>query len=233
MYTWITNQYGQVISYLFCNGADAEERVPMTTEIYQRLIKFGNMKGSLSLDEEQDLSLAPTSSSPAIPQPQIPALSVRVSQRNNSVGPIGMIPYVSEEKWDGPIIFSDLCCKDKKCFEDGGFKDFIMLGDIYHITKRIIDTLCKDFFTYFCMCIKDLRFCFGSDELGVFWDGEKIIAKIEALKEVYIPTGTWTPATTAKFEIEKHHIMNCLHFPKVSIVMKIFLFIFLYYLESF
>lgn len=202
----------------------------MTTEVYQRLIKFGNMKGSLSLDEEQDLSSAPTSSSPAIPQPQIPALSVGVSQSNDS---FGSIPNVSEEKWDGPIIVPDLCCKDKKCFEDGGFKDFIMLDDVYHITKRIIDTLCKDSFTFFCMCIKDLRLSFGSDELGVFWDGEKIIAKIEALKEIHIPTGTWTPATTAKFEIEKHHIMNCLHFPKVSIAMKIFLCILLYYLESF
>jgi hypothetical protein len=189
----------------------------MTTEIYERFIKFANMKGSLPLDVEQDLLLAPTQSL---------ALSVGGSQSNDSVGPIGMIP---EKKWEGPIIVSDLCCKDRKCFEEGGFKDFTMLGDVYHITKRIIDTLCKDSFTVFCMCIKDLRSCFGSDELGVFWDSEKIILQIEALKDVYIPTGTWTPATTTKFEIEKYHIVNCLHFPKVSIAIKIFLFVLLYY----
>jgi hypothetical protein len=221
------NQYGQVISYIYCNGAGAEERVPMTTELFERFVKFGNMKGSLSLelslDEEQDSSLAPLSSSSAILEVQIPALPVAVPHSNDSGGPMGMIPCVSEEKWVGPIIVSDLCCKDKQCFEDGGFKDFIMLGDVYHITKRIIDALCKDVLTIYFMCIKDLRGCFGSDELGVFWDGEKIIAKIEALKEVYIPTGAWTNATTAKFEIEKHHILNCLHFPKVNMAMNIFL----------
>jgi hypothetical protein len=227
------NQYCQVISYIFCNGVTAEERVSFTKEIHQRFVKHANMIGSLSLDEEQVSSSASLSSSSVITQAQAHVSGDNGSLASSASSLLSADLDSGEEKWGGPLMFSDKCCDDTQCLKDGGFKDPIVLGDVYHITKRIIDAMNKANWTPYWMCIRDLRMCFGSDELGVFWDGEKIIAKIEALMEIYIPTGAWTSATTAKFEIQKHHILHCLHFPKVKIAMKIFLCILLHYLRYF
>ena len=117
-----------------------------------------------------------------------------------------------------PVFALDLCCSDTQWLRDGGFKNPIVIGDVYHITKRILSTASVENRTSVGLFAADLRKCFGSTVPGVFWPADKIISAIEMVKLKYErpDVAVWTSKTTRAFETEKKHIRNCLALPKVT-----------------
>jgi hypothetical protein len=72
----------------------------------------------------------------------------------------------------------------------GGFKeeDIAVIGDVFHIQKRIYgeaDTRHPQYSHF----VGDVRKAFGSSETGVFWEGTKIISKLEEVKERWEKVG--------------------------------------------
>ena len=125
----------------------------------------------------------------------------------------------SEERHDNQPVFAlDLCCNDTQWLREGGFKNPIVIGDVYHITKRILSAASVENRTSVGLFAADLRKCFGSTSPGVFWPPEKIISAIELVKFKYEKpeVGVWTSNTTRAFATEKKHIKNCLALPKVT-----------------
>ena len=116
-----------------------------------------------------------------------------------------------------PVFALDLCCSDTQWLRDGGFKNPIVIGDVYHITKRILSTASVENRTSVGLFAADLRKCFGSIIPGIFWPADKIISAIEKVKLKYEKSdvGVWTSRTTIAFEVKKKHIRNCLALPKV------------------
>ena len=116
-----------------------------------------------------------------------------------------------------PVFALDLCCSDTQWLRDGGFKNPIVIGDVYYITKIILSTASIENRTSVGLFAADLRKCFGSTVPGVFWSADRIISAIEMVKLKYEKpdVGVWTSKTTRAFETEKKHIRNCLALPKV------------------
>lgn len=140
-------------------------------------------------------------------------------------------------KWSGmgndPVFALDNCCTDRKWLEDGGFDNPFIVGDVYHISKRIITTVSSENRALLGFFASDLRKCFGSSKPGVFWPAEKIISAVERVKVKYQEENValWTEGTTKCFENEKHHITECLALPEVYFYMhSIKYFFYLYYL---
>ena len=122
-----------------------------------------------------------------------------------------------------PVFALDNCCTDKKWLEDGGFIKPFVVGDVYHISKRIISTISTDKKTLLGFFASEMRKCFGSTKPGVFWPPEQIISAIEKVEIKYQKEdlALWTEATTRCFENEKHHITECLALPKVCFLRAI------------
>lgn len=116
-----------------------------------------------------------------------------------------------------PCFVSDLCCNDRAAITLAGFSPLTaVIGDVFHITKRILtsaSTLNRPAFGQFAA---DLRKCFGSTSPGIFWAGEKILLAIYEVKKRYATDEikVWTQSTTETLEVEKKHIINCLALPK-------------------
>lgn len=127
------------------------------------------------------------------------------------------------ETWSGmdhdPVFALDNCCTDKLWLKGGGFKNPTVVGDVFHISKRIINAVSSEKKTLLGYFACELRKCFGSSKPGVFWRGEDIILAIEKVKDKYQreDIALWTEATTRCFENEKEHIINCLALPEVRI----------------
>ena len=124
-------------------------------------------------------------------------------------------------RWGGmdhdPVFALDNCCTDTMWLKEGGFIEPTIVGDVYHISKRIITTVSSEKKSLLGFFASDLRNCFGSSTPGVFWPGDKIISAIEAVKLKYEreDIALWSNKTTKCFENEKKHIMNCLALPQV------------------
>ena len=116
-----------------------------------------------------------------------------------------------------PVFALDNCCTDKQWLRDGGFHNPEVVGDVYHIAKRIIGTANVENRTSLGLFAAELRKCFGSTLPGVFWQPEKIISSIESVKLKFETreVGVRTKNTTKAFNTEKKHIENCLALPKV------------------
>ena len=212
------NQYGQIVGFIWCHGPGIEERVPLLTDLHGRLTALGNMsefgfldKSLASSSSSSSLSLSATCVAP------LQTSAVTLLDTGNEPMDIVPIPNSTVEKWKGPIFCSDLCCSDVQCFLDAGFKNPIVLGDVYHITERMIETLNKANLTQYFMCIKELRQAFSSTKPGRFDDADEIVKHINTLKAIYEPLGVWTEATSKKYETQKQHIYKCLAIPEVSI----------------
>ena len=87
---------------------------------------------------------------------------------------------------------------------------------MFHITKRILTASSSDNKAVFGHFASELRKCFGSTALGIFWPGKQIIEAIESVKARFEKPEikVWNANTTKAFEIEKKHIMNCLALPE-------------------
>ena len=116
-----------------------------------------------------------------------------------------------------PVFALDLCCSDTQWIRDGGFKCPNVVGDVYHITKRILSAASVENRPSLGLFAAELRMCFGSTSVGVFWPPEKIISAIELVQIKFErpDVGVWTANTTKAFNTEKKHIRNCLALPKV------------------
>ena len=112
------------------------------------------------------------------------------------------------------VFVLDLCCGDKQWLLRGGFKEEEMrvVGDVFHIQKRIY-TEADTRHAQYSHFVGDVRKAFGSSETGVFWDGKKIISKLEEVKERWEKVGVWQAKTSIAFERQKTHILNCLELP--------------------
>ena len=114
-----------------------------------------------------------------------------------------------------PVFALDLCCNDTQWLREGGFTNPDVIGDVYHITKRILSAASVENKTSLGFFASELRKCFGSSRLGVFWPAKKIILAIELLQLKFQEVGVWAENTTRAFNTEKKHITNCLALPKV------------------
>jgi hypothetical protein len=123
------------------------------------------------------------------------------------------IKYINQ-----PVFALDLCCNDTQWLREGGFANPDVIGDVYHTTKRILSTASVENRTSLGLFASELRKCFGSTKLGVFWSAEKTILAIESVQRRFEKpeVGVWTANTTRAFNTEKKHIRNCLALPKVT-----------------
>ena len=123
-----------------------------------------------------------------------------------------------------PVFALDNCCTDTQWLRDGGFTTSDVVVDVYHITKRILGTASVENRSSFGLFASELRKCFGSTKVGVFWSPEKIISAINSVRSKFQSPdiGVWTANTTKAFETEKKHIENCLALPKVTACMDLF-----------
>lgn len=124
----------------------------------------------------------------------------------------GKMTVVESEHVNQPVFALDNCCTDTQWLEDGGFTNPEVVGDVYHITKRILSNR-----TSLGLFACELRKCFGSTLPGIFWLATKIISSIEAIKLKFEAPGIgeWTQNTTKAFKTEVMDIENCLALPKV------------------
>lgn len=82
----------------------------------------------------------------------------------------------SEECYDyQPVFALDFYCNDTQWLREGGFKNPIVIGDVYHITKRIMSAVSVENRTSHGLFAADLRKCFGSTTPGVFWPQKNYI----------------------------------------------------------
>ena len=115
-----------------------------------------------------------------------------------------------------PCFSFDLCCSDRAVIDGAKFHaDTTDVGDVYHITKRILFAARSENRAMFSYFAAELRKCFGSTSMGVFWQADRIIAAIDELKTRYEKpdVGVWNETTTRAYENEKKHIRNCLQLP--------------------
>ena len=129
----------------------------------------------------------------------------------------GKMTVVESKHVNQPVFALDNCCTDTQWLEDGGFTNPEVVGDAYHITKRILSTASAENRTSLGLFACELRKCFGSTLPGIFWPARKIISSIEAVKLKFEAPGigVWTQNTTKAFKTEVKHIENCLALPKV------------------
>ena len=88
--------------------------------------------------------------------------------------------------------------------KEGRFIEPIIVGDVYHISKRVITTVSSEKKPLLGFFASDLRKCFGSSTPGVLWLGEKIMSAIEAVKLKYEreDIALWRNKITMSFENE-------------------------------
>lgn len=78
---------------------------------------------------------------------------------------------------EAPVFALDNCCNDKKWLVDGGWDNPMVTGDIFHIQKRIIETVKNG--PLLPKFRSDLSKCFGSTTTGVFWNADDIWSKLK------------------------------------------------------
>ena len=88
-----------------------------------------------------------------------------------------------------PVFALDLCCNDTQWLKKSGFKSPHVVGDVYHITKRILCAASLDDKPLLALFASDLRKCFDSSSLGIFWPAEAIIPAIELVQLKYEKPG--------------------------------------------
>ena len=106
-----------------------------------------------------------------------------------------------------PVFALDLCCNDTQWLSEGGFANPDVIGDVYHIiTKKILSTASVVNRTSLGLFASELRKCFGSTKLGVFWSAEKTILAVESVQRRFEKpeVGVWTANTTRAFNTEKN-----------------------------
>jgi hypothetical protein len=131
----------------------------------------------------------------------------------------------SEMKYiNQPVFALDLCCNDTLWLRNRGFTSPDVIGDVYHITKRILSAASLENRPSLGLFAADLRKCFGSTSVGIFWPAEKIISSIELVQLKYEKPdiGVWTANTTKAFNTEKKHIRDCLAMPRVRLRFNLF-----------
>ena len=85
-----------------------------------------------------------------------------------------------------PCFVSDLCCNDRGAITMAGFSPLTaVVGDVFHVTKRILSSASTSNRPAFGQFAADLRKCFGSTSPGIFWPGEKILLAIEEVRKRY------------------------------------------------
>ena len=104
-----------------------------------------------------------------------------------------------------PVFALDLCCSDTQWIRDDGFKCPDVVGGVYHVTKRILSAASTENRPLLGLFAAQLRKCFGSTSVGVFWPPEEIIFAIESVQIKFErqDVGVWTANTTKAFNTEK------------------------------